>query len=45
MGSANEEIVANSKSMLEDRLKGYERILAKQKYIAGDVSLHLHLCR
>ena len=38
MGEADEEAVKKSLQQLEEKLAGYERILAKQKYIAGDVS-------
>jgi glutathione S-transferase len=29
--------VAENESSLKEKLKGYERILSKQKYLAGDV--------
>lgn len=38
LGEANEEVVRNTLDLFEEKLKGYERILAKQKFIAGDVS-------
>jgi glutathione S-transferase len=36
-GPVNEEAVAAALTALEGRLDGYERILAKQRYLAGDV--------
>ena len=38
MGEADEEAIKKSLQQFEEKLAGYERILAKQKYIAGDVS-------
>ena len=39
----SEERAAECAATLEEKLKGYERILSKQKYLAGDVSYPFHL--
>lgn len=39
----NEALLQHMLKTLEERLKGYESILAKQKYLAGDVRLKLIL--
>ena len=42
LGKATDEArVAEEVEKLEEKLAGYERILSKQKYVAGDVSLNL----
>ena len=38
-GVADEAQVSEQTRKLADRLDGYERILSKQKYLAGDVSM------
>lgn len=39
MGAQPDEArVADLKQKLEGKIEGYERILSKQKYLAGDVS-------
>ena len=38
-GVADEAQVSEQTRKLADRLDGYERILSKQKYLAGDVSV------
>ena len=45
LGDADEDIVNNSFRELEEKLKGYERILSKQKYLAGEVSPSFCLIR
>ena len=39
----SEERAAEYASILGEKLKGYERILSKQKYLAGDVRLNYFL--
>ena len=38
LGEADEGLVKSTLAQFEEKLKSYERILAKQKFVAGDVS-------
>lgn len=39
----NEQLAADLQATLEAKLKGYEIILSKQKYLAGDVSTNHYI--
>ncbi len=41
--AANEALVSDRLALLTMRLAGYEAILGKQKYIAGNVSVRLSI--